>query len=568
MKLKATQAYDHYYNYQEITALLQGYAKDYPDLIRLSSLNTTKEGREIWLAELTNTKTGDFGEKPAYFLNGHVHAGEVTGSMCAMYFIDHMLTNYKTDASLQQLLDSTTFYIIPRVSPDGAEYYLTHPDTLRSLNEFFPFDEPQPGLQPADLDGDGVIRNMLVPSPYGVWKKAADDPRMVVKRRPDEMEGVFYNIYNEGMIDDYDGFSITPAPANFGLDLNRNFPVGWETNNKQAGAGHYALDRLESRTLAEFLVAHKNICNTINFHTFSGLYLYPPGMMPSKQADPDDMKRYRIINKMVVEETGFAPMNIKDDFLGESSSMRTFGSFDDFLHFGRGIYSYTIETWDLGVRSGMGLPYPDPFKQSDEEFEQSARKLLNWMEENDLMGYHKGWTPFEHPQLGPVEIGGVDPKYLVQNPPVQFLPEEVEKHTRFILRHAHTMPHVALRKVELRPLGGDLYKVEAYVCNTGFMPTHVLNEALTLKLVPDIAVELSGEGVTIEEGRCVQEIGQLEGFSGIDSNYFFFGINTNPHKPVEKKVSWVVKAPVGAELTVTVCSQRAGSAKAQLRVEN
>lgn len=562
MKLQATQAYDHYYNYQEITDLVQGYARDHPELVRLSSLNKTKEGRDIWLVELTNTATGDFSEKPAYFLNGHVHAGEVTGSMCAMYFIDHMLTNYRDDPSLQRLLDCTTFYIIPRVSPDGAEYYLTHPDTLRSVNEFYPFDRPQPGLQPADLDGDGVIRNMMVPSPYGVWKKSDDDPRMVVKRRPDDIEGSFYNIYSEGLVEDWDGFTLQAAPANFGLDLNRNFPVGWETNSKQAGAGDYALDRVESRTLAEFLVAHKNICNTINFHTFSGLYLYPPGMMPSKQADPDDMKRYKVINKMVVEETGFAPMNIKDDFLGENSSMKTSGSFDDFLHFGRGIFSYTIETWDLGVRSGMGLPYPDPFKLSDEEFEQKARSLLAWMEQNDLMEYFKPWTPFEHPQLGPVELGGVDPKYFVQNPPVRFLPEEVEKHTRFILRHARTMPHLQLRDVAVRVLGRGLYRVEAVVQNSGFMPTHVLNEALSLKLVPDIAVELSGEGIAFEEGKARQEIGQLEGFSGINSNYFFFGINTNPHRPVEKQVAWVIQADAGTAVTVAASSQRAGVVQA------
>lgn len=52
--------------------------------------------------------------------------------MTAMHTLDYLLTNYKTDDTCKKLLDDMTIYIIPRVTPDGAEKYLTTPYTLRS----------------------------------------------------------------------------------------------------------------------------------------------------------------------------------------------------------------------------------------------------------------------------------------------------------------------------------------------------------------------------------------------------------------------------------------------------
>ena len=37
-----------------------------------------------------------------------------------------------------------------------------------------------------------------------------------------------------------------------------------------------------------------------------------------------------------------------------------------------------------------------------------------------------GWEAYEHPELGPVELGGWDMFYLFRNPPQQFLQAELE----------------------------------------------------------------------------------------------------------------------------------------------
>ena len=558
--MKTTYAYDRYYRYDELTAVLQGYARDYPDLARLTSLAATPGGREVWLLELTDTAAGDFEEKPGYYLNGHVHAGEVTGSMCVLYFLDYMLTN-REDPEVRGLLKNVTFYAVPRSVPDGAEYYLTTPGTVRSFCRPWPPVGEASGVVPRDLDGDGVIRKMLVPSPYGVWKKAQDDPRVLVKRRPDEAEGTFYNVYDEGVPEGWEGGDLQPAPPVYGLDLNRNFPMGWVTNDKLPSSGVYPLDQPESRALAAFSAAHPNICSAIVYHTYSGIYLYPPGIKSRAEADPEDMARYDAVNDIVRETTGFTPLCLKDDFTGDSTDS---GCTDDFLHFGLGVFNYSVECWDLWARCGIDLPFPNFGAASDREGEEWCRKLYRWADQNGLGEYILDWTPFDHPQLGRVELGGVDPKRLLQNPPPRFLPEEVEKHTRFILRHARTLPRLVIRQVKTTPLGGGLYRVEAFVCNAGYMPTQGLNEFLKSGLCRDVTVELSGGDLRFADGAPVREIGQLEGFSGVNSRYSFFGVDTAPHNPAEKKVSWIVAADGPATLTVTARSQRAGTVRQQI----
>jgi hypothetical protein len=62
-----------------------------------------------------------------------------------------------------------SFYIHPRVSPDGAEEFLTTPQTMRSVPRLYPFAEweEMPGLYPADVD---IIRRESQPKPV-TWQQ-------------------------------------------------------------------------------------------------------------------------------------------------------------------------------------------------------------------------------------------------------------------------------------------------------------------------------------------------------------------------------------------------------------
>ena len=93
-------------------------------LCELSSIGTSTEGRDLMLVTVTYSSTGTAASKPAFWLDGNTHAGEVTGCEACLHFLYTLLSDYASgDASTGLMLATSTIYCVPRVSPDGAELY-------------------------------------------------------------------------------------------------------------------------------------------------------------------------------------------------------------------------------------------------------------------------------------------------------------------------------------------------------------------------------------------------------------------------------------------------------------
>ena len=125
--------FDKFYRYDELTAILQAWADEHPDRLKLASIGKSFEGRDIWLVTVTNFTTGPDADKPALMIEANIHADEVTGCTAALHLIDKLLTQYGVDEKVTRVLDTRAFYIIPRLNPDGPELALAdrnpHPDT-------------------------------------------------------------------------------------------------------------------------------------------------------------------------------------------------------------------------------------------------------------------------------------------------------------------------------------------------------------------------------------------------------------------------------------------------------
>ena len=89
--------FNRFYRYAELTRILKSYAKEFPKLIRMESIGKSHEGRDVWLLTATNFKSGNDGEKPAFWVDGNIHAAEVTASSAALYLIHSLVTRYKND---------------------------------------------------------------------------------------------------------------------------------------------------------------------------------------------------------------------------------------------------------------------------------------------------------------------------------------------------------------------------------------------------------------------------------------------------------------------------------------
>ena len=179
--------FDKFYKYDELTTILKAWASEHPARFKLASIGKSFEGRDIWLATITNFATGPDTDKPALLIEANIHADEVTGCTAALHLINKLLTQYGVDEKVTRVLDTRAFYIIPRLNPDGPEWALAdRPKIVRSSVRPYPRLDQQDGLIDEDLDGDGRILMMRVRDPNGAWKPYAGDPRLLVPREPDE----------------------------------------------------------------------------------------------------------------------------------------------------------------------------------------------------------------------------------------------------------------------------------------------------------------------------------------------------------------------------------------------
>lgn len=539
-----------YLKYAELEAVLRGFAQAYPDLCRLSSAGQSHQGRELWVLELTNQATGPAAEKPGYYLDGNHHAGEVTGSAVCLYTIDYLLANYGSCDQVTDLLDQTAFYVLPRVSPDGAELYLTSPYLLRSSVREWTFPEPTEwdGLQAGDIDGDGQILTMrLRDDELGDWKVSSRDARLLIKRGPNDRQGPFYRLFPEGRVADYDGYEIKPVPSKWGLDLNRNYPTHWRQS--VPGSGPYPFSEPETRAVGDFLLAHPNIAGALSYHTSGGVILRPFCTGADTTMPAPDLQAIKAIGRRGEELTKYPCISIYEGFTRDKTRPSA-GSFIDFAYDYLGILCFATELWDINAQAGLPKRnLQELLNLSEQQQEEDGLKLLQWNDQALAGAGFVNWHPFEHPELGAVELGGWLPKLVRQNPPLPLLAEECAKNLHFSLVHAASLPRLVIAAAELQPLAGDTYRVTAVVENAGYLPTSGSSLAERNKLAKPVTVSLQlPEGAELLSGRLLQELGHLPGH----------GSNASA---VKRKVEWLLRLPQSGEVTVVAASPRAGTAR-------
>jgi murein tripeptide amidase MpaA len=270
--------------------------------------------------------------------------------------------------------------------------------------------------------------------------------------------------------------------------------------------------------------------------------------MPDDEMREHDLAIYKALGDRGTEITGYPNISVYHDFAYDRKKYIT-GAFDDWAYDYYGVFAFTIEFWSMARASGVEVD--DFIEFARHPPEEAALKMLAWNDrELDGEGFVP-WEPFDHPQLGRVEVGGWKTKFTFQNPPPSYLKAECEKLARFALSHASTAPRLKTR-LETEQLSPDLRRIELAVENTGYLPTNITSVAVDKKLAKPVKgiLELPPDASLVSGQREV-DLGHLAGRSALTANRwknppFFQGL---PSDYASRKV-WIVRGEGPIEIEV------------------
>ncbi len=522
---------DEYYNNKSLSRLLASLAEQYPELVRLDGIARSIGKRRVWLVELGKGTEQDRKTRPAMLLVAGIEGNDLVGSSIAVSWLKHLLGQYETDADITKLLQTTTFYIVPRLNPDAAEHFFNEPKCETTRNDK-PVDDDHDGLidedGPEDLNGDGLITSMRIEDPEGEYILDPNDGRLLIKADPLKSEVGAWRYLTEGVDNDHDELWNEDGPG--GVNFNRNFPYNFEFFASDAGV--HQVSEAETRALADFVIDHPNIGIIMTYGAADNLLKTPKGAPPPRRKpmtaiNEDDAGYYKAMGELYRKALGL------NKELEDTSCP---GTFSDWMYFHRGRLSLAARSWSpaLAVELSKAREKEKEEKKEDiEEAEQGKetspeskteseekdkdknpkddkdkcnekeREELKWFDEHAPQSFVK-WQAIKHHDFPDqrVEVGGYSP-FALTNPPAQMLEQITTKNAEFLTMVAQRLPRIGIRKIETRHLGQSVYEVKIQVENTGFLPTSISQGQTTREVYPtrliielDDKLFLSGAGIT------------------------------------------------------------------------
>lgn len=421
-------------------------ASTYPKLVRASVLTNTESGTPIRLLTVTEFASGE--KKPGYFIQGNIHSKELSGTTVSLRIAELLAQNHRPGG----ILSKVVYYIVPRCNPDGAQRMVKTPGNERSA--WGELSDEEGMFEPKDLDGDGLIAQMVREDPDGGLVRSPRDPRcFVLKAEHPEIAGPTYTLCEEGVYTNWKGRPTKkPWGRNFWrryIDYNRNWEPGWKRETMGAGLAPY--DNACTRSQRDFILAHTNIVGATSVHNGWGMVFVPP-------VSAKDREKVMALCRRGSELSGF-PVRVEEETNSVNGEKST-GFFTDFCY---SVGGFVGITWEVGTReTSAGVKMQDLIKRKDEysaPFEVLAMEDALPAERRSVLP----WKKFDHPQLGPVEIGGINATRF-GNP----LEEDLERTTvavyRFVIEHAESaLPPPRLGKLHVMwgTEGLDLAKTTA-----------------------------------------------------------------------------------------------------------
>lgn len=128
---------DEYHYNDDVEAMFIAWQASYPTMFSYESIGQSVQGRDLWMAKLSDNVTSDEPEIEVKYVST-MHGDEVVGEENCLKLIDTLLTGYGIDPELTELMDDFEIFIMPLMNPDGREVPQRYNASGADLNRSFP----------------------------------------------------------------------------------------------------------------------------------------------------------------------------------------------------------------------------------------------------------------------------------------------------------------------------------------------------------------------------------------------------------------------------------------------
>jgi len=501
---------------------------------------------------------------PAVFVAANLNGTVPVSSEAALFLAKEIL---KKDIE-------NKWYILYNGNPDASVNFFKPVKFMDSRNQQSVNDDKDESTDedsPEDLNKDGLITLMKVPDLTGDYTV---DSKNGLVRKANKLKGEtgMFKIYSEGIDNDNDGL-YNEDPIG-GVNVNENFPHKFKhfTNT----GGDWAGSSPEAYGIIKFIYEHPDIQMALTFGEYDFLENLPKkskrsintdkikvsrrtaqwmgldpktlysiddikalakenfpqrtfttsnlasmlGLGEVKETFPKDLDYFNILSKKYKKHLKSKSKNIKAESIKD-------GGFEKWAYYHLGIPSFAISIWNvpLSEDSTINKKYLNELS-----IIKNKEQLLN----NGFVD----WTPFTHPQLGEIEIGGIAP-YALNNPPIDNISDVIEKKVPFAFELAKYIPTINISKTQLSKISDTYYQAEVWVSNKGVLPWPLEMGRWNGYPAP-VVLEVNGKNIEFVEGKKRTAISEIDGNSTV-------------------KISWIISTSSTTNLSVKLTSEQGWS---------
>ncbi|HVS19196.1 MAG TPA: hypothetical protein VMT18_11395 [Planctomycetota bacterium] len=469
-------------------------------------------------------------QRPTLLVLGGLDGVSLAGGEAAFAVIARLT------ASPERLPEGVAFVVVPWAAP-GALARLQRGQVAEREPGAVPIDEDRDGRfdedGPDDVDGDGLVLEMLIEDRQGPWTFSSD-PRFLVPAAAGD--GVRYLRVPEGRDDDGDGRYNEDGPG--GVALDRNFPLGRENAWRDPRCGPSPLCDPTARALADLALARRTVAVLLLQGHHGGLAL------PGGAGGPEGVELPLAADRRLFERAAdaFAAQTARSSSglrtLREARGEEVSGAALDWFYAGVGALALEVAPWGPFVEVGGDVLARDARFAEGRPRDLDSRPAPsdvdlawgNWLDDTrGGLGFVE-WHPVDVGGGVQALVGGWEP-HTQANPPPESLGRALLGIPEFVLSLAAGVPRLELRDVR-HSRAGNVVTLHARVKNAGVLPTGLAGGAGPRgkgELV--VALELP-PGARLLAGRPEEHLGRLEGGE------------------LSRELTWIVLTPEGASLAL------------------